>query len=294
MCASKSPLVWLITGASGAFHPHRLECLCLTPPTLSAGLGRELALEALKRRDSVIATARSLDKIADLKDREAAALQLDVTASLEEVHAIAKAAAEIYGRIDVVVNNAGYVLLGTVEESTPEETLSQFHTNVFGALNVTRAFLPYMRPRRTGTIVFFGSINGWGHFALRGISDALNLELAPLGLRSICIDFGCFRTNVLEPGHHTPIISRIADYREMTQNTEDAIIELSGKQPGDPRKGVVAVLNVVRGEGAAVEKPFPMSLTLGNDCYTVVKEMSEGALTRLNEWRAMTKGTDFA
>ncbi|KAJ7191785.1 hypothetical protein GGX14DRAFT_596989 [Mycena pura] len=223
-------------------------------PTLLAGLGRELALEALKRGDS-----------------------LDVTASLEELHAIAKAAAEIYGRIDVVVNNnAGYVLLGTVEESTPEETLSQFDTNVFGALNVTRAFLPYMRPRRTGTIVSMpvGGLYSATKFALRGISDALNLELAPLGLRSICIDFGCFRT--LEPGHRTPIISRIAGYREMTQKTEDGGRNYRGKQPGDLGKGVVAVLDVVRGEGAAVEKPFPTSLTLGSDCYAVVKEMSEG------------------
>ncbi|KAJ7465914.1 hypothetical protein FB451DRAFT_1261318 [Mycena latifolia] len=280
-----SHLVWLITGTS-------------------AGLGRELVIAALKRGDSVIATARSVTKLADLKEQGADVLELDVTAPLDELHAIAKKAVAIHGRIDVVVNNAGYILVGAIEESTPEETLQQFNTNVFGALNVTRAFLPYMRPKKTGTIVFMGSVGGWHgvpnaglyaatKYTLRGISETLHAELAPLGLRSTCIDFGYFRTTFLDPAHRMPYVPRIADYDAMSARANAALLAYDGKQPGDPAKGIEAVLDIVRGEGRATGKAFPSSVALGSDCYRTIKEESEAVLTRLEDWRAVSESTDF-
>ncbi|KAJ6596158.1 hypothetical protein DFH09DRAFT_1024016 [Mycena vulgaris] len=280
-----SHLVWLITGTS-------------------AGLGRDLALAALKRGDSVIATARSVAKLGDLKAKGADVLELDVTAPLDELHVVAKKAAAIHGRIDVVVNNAGYILVGAVEESTPEETLQQFNTNVFGALNVSRAFLPYMRAKKSGTIVFMGSVGGWHgvpnaglyaatKYTLRGISESLHLEIAPLGLRSTCIDFGYFRTTFLDPAHRAPYVPRIEDYNEMSARANDALVAYNGKQPGDPLKGVEVVLDIVRGEGLAKGKPFPTSVALGSDCYNAIKAESEGVLKRLEEWRALSESTDF-
>ena len=135
----------------------------------------------LARGDKVISTARgrSLPKLAELEEKGASTLELDVTAPLSELHAVAAKAVAIYGRIDVVVNNAGYILSGALEENTyvissvspllrlffaspsPEQTYEQFNTNVFGALNVSRALLPYMRPRKTGTIVWIGSLGGY-------------------------------------------------------------------------------------------------------------------------------------
>ncbi|KAF7332923.1 Serine 3-dehydrogenase [Mycena venus] len=280
-----SQLVWLITGTS-------------------AGLGRDLALAALKRGDHVIATARSVAKLNDLKEKGADVLELDVTAPLDKLHEIAKTATAIHGRIDVVVNNAGYILVGAIEESTPEETLEQFNTNVFGALNVTRAFLPYMRAKKSGTVVFMGSVGGWiggpnvglycaTKFTLRGISESLHLEIAPLGLRSTCIDFGYFRTTFLDPAHRAPYVPRIEDYNEMSKRANDALLSYDGKQPGDPAKGVEVVLDIVRGEGLAAGKAFPTSVALGSDCYKTIKEEAESVLGRLEEWRAVSESTDF-
>lgn len=155
--------VWLITGTS-------------------SGLGHELARAVLGRGDKVIATARQLDRISSLKDLGAATLQLDVTAPQEELNRRAEEAIAIYGRIDVLVNNAGYVQFGTIEEtrydmshfpyvsssdlksiplSSHDQWFKQFNTNVFGTLNTTRSFLPHMRRRKSGVIVFIGSMVAW-------------------------------------------------------------------------------------------------------------------------------------
>ncbi|RDB30241.1 hypothetical protein Hypma_007082 [Hypsizygus marmoreus] len=301
-----SQLVWLITGTS-------------------TGLGRDLTLAALKRGDKVIATgrARSLSKLDDLKAHGADVLELDVTSPLEALHETAKKAAAIHGRIDVVVNNAGYILVGAIEENTPEESFDQFKyvfeivhvdpnapdpalsTNVFGALNVSRAFLPYLRAQKSGTVIFFGSVGGWRSvpnaglyaatkFALRGISTTLHDEISPLGLRSVVIEFGYFRTTFLAADHRTLQVSRIVDYKPMTDKVNAALEAYNGKQPGDPLKGVEVVVDVVRGEGVAAGKAFPTVLNLGTDCYDVVKSECEATLARLEDWKEVTTSTDFA
>ncbi|KAF9035048.1 NAD(P)-binding protein [Hymenopellis radicata] len=282
-----SQLVWFITGTS-------------------SGLGRDLALAALARGEKVIATgrARSLQQLDDLKEKGAATLELDVTAPLETLKSIAKKAVAIYGRVDVLVNNAGYILVGALEESTPEETLDQFNTNVFGALNVTRAFLPYMREKKSGTIVWMGSVGGWravpnaglygtSKWALRAISETLQIEVAPIGLRSICIDFGYFRTSFLTPDHRTPYEPKIEDYRPVTEAVEAALQAYNGNQPGNPKKGVEVVLDVIRGEGKAAGKTLPTSLLLGSDCLQMVRAETQRHADMQTEWEDVTKSTDF-
>ncbi|KAJ3507108.1 hypothetical protein NLJ89_g6490 [Agrocybe chaxingu] len=206
-------LVWLITGTT-------------------SGLGRELALEALKRGDRVIATGRgrSIAKLADLKDKGAGILELDVTSPLETFQEVAKKAAAIHGRIDVLVNNAGY----------PET----FHD-----------------------------------------------KISPLGLRSICVDFGYFRTSLLESDRRVTKPSAIANYQEAVEQYEAFIHSVNGKQLGNPLKGVEAVADVVRGEGSAAGKLFPKSLALGTNCYNTAKKATEEA-KRLEEWK-VSFSTDF-
>ncbi|KAI0040856.1 short chain dehydrogenase [Auriscalpium vulgare] len=280
-------LVWLITGCS-------------------SGIGRDLTLEALKRGDKVIATARgrSITRLADLKSAGADVLELDVTAPLEDLHAVAKTAVALHGHVDVLVNNAGYIAVGALEENTPEETLAQFNTNVFGGLNVARAFLPYMRPRRTGTVVWFGSIVGWRTLANCGLysatkvvnrmlAEALHLEIAPLGLRSLCVEPGYFRTAFLTDGNRAPYVSRIEDYREVTAATDALFQAANGRQPGDPARLVAVLVDCVRGEGAAVGRELPGVLHLGTDCVQEARGVCEETLQRIDAWGDVFASTDF-
>jgi len=287
MASQQKELVWLITGAS-------------------SGLGYQLVIEALSRHEKVIATsrARSIAKADELKIRGAEVLELDVTAPLETLREVAKKAMAIYGRVDVLVNNAGYGQLGTIEEVTPEETYAQFNTNFFGALNVTRAFLPYMRENKTGTVVWLGSMYGLignayigiyaaTKWALRGVSLSLHGEVSPIGLRSICVNFGYFRTAGIEPGHLATKLSTIPDYKELADSVNGSIQAYNWKQPGDPVKGVKIIIDVIRGEGEAEGKPFPPELVLGPDCYNTAKEESSKNSRLLDEWKDVSCSTDF-
>ncbi|KIY73994.1 NAD(P)-binding protein [Cylindrobasidium torrendii FP15055 ss-10] len=284
-----SQLVWLITGTS-------------------TGFGRELALAALERGERVIATARasSVHKLDDLREKGAAVIELNVTAPIDALKSIAHEAIGIYGQVDVLVNNAGYIQSGTVEETTPEEALAQFNTNVFGALNVARVFLPYMRARKTGTVVWMGSVGGWRgtpaaglycstKWALRGINDSLAMEIEPLGLRSVIFDFGYFRTPFLTSSKWKRQESGkgIEDYRAIAEWTDNALTATNGNQPGDPKKGVRVVLDIVRGEGAASGKAIPRSVLLGSDCFdTVQTEIKKWEETQ-REWESVSRSTDY-
>ncbi|KAF9021171.1 NAD-P-binding protein [Hymenopellis radicata] len=283
-----SQLVWFITGTT-------------------SGLGRELATAALARGEKVIATgrAKSLAHLDDLKALGADTLELDVTASQNDINAVAKKAVAIHGRIDVVVNNAGYAANGTLEENTPQQAQDQFNTNVFGALNVARAFLPYMRERKSGTIVWIGSYCGWtgtaflglytaSKFAIRGLSESLHLEIAPLGLRSICFDFGAFRTNFLSVGTFDRSgVSNIEEYQGLAADRKAQWDANDWNQPGDPQKGVNVVLEVVRGEGAATGRPVPSTMLVGLDSFNVVQEELKRVNAFQMEWSEVTKSTDL-
>ncbi|KAI0318660.1 hypothetical protein OF83DRAFT_1082759 [Amylostereum chailletii] len=267
-----SQLVWLITGTS-------------------SGLGRELALEALGRGDKVIATSRapSSHKLGSLKAAGAQTLVLDVTAPLEELHAVAKVA----------------VSLG----------------NLFGPLNVARAFLPYMRAARRGTILWNGSCKAWvplvnvGLYAatkaaVHSLSSTLHAEISPFGLRSIVVEAGHFRTSVVTVGHRPEPSTQILDYRATMDPVQQAfngkslslvwsslttaiVADFDGHQPGDPKKGVKIFVDLVRGEGVAAGRSVPQALPLGSDGVKDVRSACEEALRVLDDWNEVCVSTDF-
>ncbi|KZT29582.1 short chain dehydrogenase [Neolentinus lepideus HHB14362 ss-1] len=281
-------LVWLVTGTS-------------------SGLGRELVLAILARGDQVIATgrSRSFDALAPLKQKGAAVLELDVTAPLEELENIAAAAERIYGRVDVLVNNAGaYTTPGIIEDQTPDETLQQFNINLFGPLNVARAFLPYMRERRSGVVAWMGSVGGCSPIpnsglycatkaAMRSISQSLDADLAPFNVRSICFEFGFFRAGLTHPDRVPPLNQRIPAYKEIAENINAMFRDVYATLPGDPTKGVQVLIDVVRGEGGAAEKQVPSRFAVGSDAYQMIRDESAKMIERLEEWRDVVCSTDM-
>ncbi|KAL1938830.1 hypothetical protein VTO73DRAFT_11210 [Trametes versicolor] len=283
-----SSLVWLITGTS-------------------SGIGRELALAALKRGDKVIATGRkrSLAQVEELKAHGADVLELDVTAPLDQLKSVAQKAVAIHGRVDIVVNNAGaWLAVGALEEITPEATMDQFNVGLFGGMNVARAFLPYLRKQRSGMIVWNGSLCGWvggaalGMYAtvkhaMRGLSESLDAEIAPFGLRSICIEPGYFRTKFISEGNRVPYDNKIEDYRESISALDAIFSSLDGKQPGDPVKLCEFIVDIVKGEGCAAGKTIPKTIQIGNDCYTEVKKALTSSLATLEEWKSIITATDL-
>src|SRR3984885_7361677 len=247
---SQTGKIWFITGAS-------------------TGFGRLLAEEVLKAGGKVIATARKLDKVSDLERKYpdgAKALALDVT-NEGEVNAAVEQAVARFGRVDVLVNNAGYGVAGAIEEVSEAEFMPMFETNVFGLLQVTRAFLPHFRKQRSGHILNLSSIGGVvagpgigmynaTKFAVEGISEALAAEVAPLGIRVTIIEPGPFRTDFL--GRSGVIAkTRLADYDSTAGSMRKYFAENDGKQKGDPLRAVQAMMQVV-------ESPNPpLRLLLG-------------------------------
>jgi len=281
-------LVWLITGTS-------------------SGIGRELVLAALSRGEHVIATARarSIHTLAPLKEMGAAILELDVTAPLEKLESIASEAVKIYGKVDVLVNNAGvYNAPGPVENLTPEDTVNQFNANLFGPLNVSRAFLPYMRERRSGTIAWIGSTGSHRHIpnsgiycatkaAMISISEALNSELEAFNIRSICFDLGVFRTDIMQPERLPLLKHRIHAYKDSAEKWDTYLRGIHQTQPGDPAKAAEVVVQVLQGEGVAAGKQIPSKFALGSDAYDVIKECYLESLAKLEEWKEVTQSTDI-
>ncbi|KAJ7086228.1 hypothetical protein C8R44DRAFT_752636 [Mycena epipterygia] len=281
-----APNVWLITGSSGGF-------------------GSCLVKSVLARGDRVIATARSVDKMQDLpKSEDIRLLQLDITAGEQVIKGIIATAVAFWGRIDVLVNNAGYGAKALVEEGAIAEMRLQYETNVFGTLNVTTAVLPYMRAERSGTIVMIGSRTSWrpelsctglyasSKAAVRAFSETLATELAPFSIRMLIVEPAAFRTNALiKNSVYTG--NAIPDYDAM----RDAAIERYKKThrmlKGDPAKAMEAVTDVVRGEGKAAGKPWPLFLILGDLGVSGVTEKCDQILHLLEDWKEVSTGLDI-
>ncbi|ETR99736.1 NAD(P)-binding protein [Trichoderma reesei RUT C-30] len=271
-----APLVWLVTGCS-------------------SGFGREFVHEILKSGDKVIATARRPETLEDLKKAGAAVLQLDVTWDQERINETINNAIAIYGQLDVLINNAAYVL-GDFRDA--------FETNVFGPLKVTKAALPHMRARKTGTNVFISSISGWSgmefnagyagtKFALEGMAESLNREVRPLGLRTLIIEPGFFRTDLLSQGNLKTTESSIPDYAEASKAFNRLLAEKNHAQAGDPKKGVAVVVDLVRQEGVAKGKKVPVRMALGQDAYEVIKGKCRKTIELLEDWKDVISGTDL-
>ncbi len=264
----------------------------------SRGIGAEIATAVLAAGDQLIATAR---KKTDLDQFESnpnvLTLSLDVTDEAQ-VQAAVAAALERFGQIDVLVNNAGFGILGGVEETSAEEVERVYRTNVFGLLNMTRAVLPSMRQRRAGHIINLSSIGGyrstpgWGiysstKFAVEGITEALHDELAPLGIHATVVEPGYFRTNFLDGSSLQRTAMEIPDYAETVGKVRQIASQLSYQQPGDPTKLAQAMLQL-----ANAETP-PLRLPLGTDTLQAIAKKNAYVEQETAQWRALAESTDY-
>jgi NAD(P)-dependent dehydrogenase (short-subunit alcohol dehydrogenase family) len=240
--------VWLVTGTS-------------------SGFGRNLVEEAVARGDNVVATARDPRALADLVGRapeRVLALKLDVTQA-EDIQRAVRAAEERFGSIDVLVNNAGFSIVGGVEETSDEQLRATMETMFFGAAALTRAVLPGMRQRKTGSIVQITSVGGlitapgFGAYcaakhALEAYSEALSAEVAPLGIRVLIVEPGAFRTSLFGSAFRT--MPELPAYAETVGPTRRYVVESAGKQPGDPVKAARAIADAVAAGAPTLRLPL--------------------------------------
>lgn len=270
---------WFITGAS-------------------SGLGDAFARHALAQGHNVVATARDpgrLEALVRSAPERVAAVKLDVTEPGDGDAAVA-AAITRFGRIDVLINNAGYGIVGAVEETPEAELRAQMETNFFGAVAVTRAALPQLRAQGSGAIVNISSLGGQlsvpgfgaysaSKFALEGLSEALRGELAPLGIKVMIVEPGEFRTAFAGAAlKHMPVIDA---YKDTVSGTRDFARGMHEAQAGDPMKAVAAIDTALRAENT------PLRLQLGQDAVDAVRAHAEALLAELAAWESVAVATAF-
>lgn len=269
--------VWMITGCS-------------------AGFGRELALAAYRKGDRVMATARRPEQLADLVAAgggRITAAPLDVT-SPESVAGAVRATLAAYGRIDVVVNNAGHGSVGAVEELEMADLRALMEVMFFGAVEVTKAVLPHLRAQGGGAIVQMSSMGGQvsppgfgaycaAKFALEGLSEALAAEVRPFGITTLIVEPGAFRTEFGGARMHRS--ARIDAYEVSTAQTRAAVDTMDGTQPGDPAKAAQAVVTVLDSDDP------PLRLALGGDAVDAIRAHLDGVGADLARWEELSRST---
>ena len=272
--------VWLITGSS-------------------TGLGRALAQAVLERGYHLVATARQPEQLKELSDRypdRVTTIALDVT-NAQSIQQAVEAALNAYNRIDVLVNNAGYGTVGAIEEVNDDDARRQFDTNLFGAINVTRAILPTLREQRSGHILNISSANGISafagvgiysatKFALEAISEALAQEVKPLGIKVTIIEPGSSRTNFSSRALST-LSHQINDYAQTSGRIVQRLQERDGKQPNDPAKAAAAMIQVVESDNP------PLRLALGEDSVNLITQKLESMKAELEAWKDVSMNTAF-
>lgn len=275
-----APKVWLITGCS-------------------TGFGRALAEAVLKQGDYLLATAREPEQLRALIENypeTAKPVRLDVT-SPQDIQAAIDTAIATFGRIDVLVNNAGHGLIAALEEVSDVDIYQFFETNFFGALRLMRTVLPVMRQQGSGHIVNMSStagLVGFGgssiycgtKFALEGTSEALAKEVKSFGVKVTLIEPGAFRTDF--NGRSLATAEQSIDaYATVSEASLQWFKEMDGQQPGDPDKAAQAIIQ-------AVESPHPpMRLALGTDAMNLIQEKLEWIKTDLDVWQQVTVSTDY-
>lgn len=271
--------VWFITGAS-------------------KGFGLSLVKLALAGGHKVAATSRhaaDLEKQITDHRENLLALTMDLTSDDSVKNAITKTV-ETFGRLDVVVNNAGYMILGSLEEMTAAEFQESMSVNVFGTVNVIRAAMPYLRKQRSGHVFNFSSVAGYsGHgnaggynsvkFAVIGLSEALAQEAKPFGINVTVVAPGLFRTSFLNTGSFTIAKNTIEGYG--SDNLVKAMQQTNGKQPGDPDKLVAALIKLTD------EKNPPVHLLMGPDAYHMAMEARKAEHEEFEAWKHITLSTDL-
>ncbi|MFF1442225.1 oxidoreductase [Streptomyces sp. NPDC058295] len=277
---SENAKVWLVTGAS-------------------SGFGRAIAEAAVAAGDTVIGTARRIEALDDLvaahPDR-AEAISMDVTDG-ERVDAVAADVLARYGRVDVVVNNAGRTQVGAFEETTDQELRDLFELHVFGPARLTRALLPQMRERGSGSVVNISSFGGQLSFAgfsaysatkaaLEQLSEGLADEVAPFGIKVLIVEPGAFRTNLFGKGA-AYFSEENPAYAEKVGATRQLVEGGSGAQPGDPAKAAAAIRLALDAEKT------PLRLALGGDAVDFLTGHLDSVRAELTEWEKVSRGTDF-
>ncbi|SDF40938.1 Short-chain dehydrogenase [Lentzea fradiae] len=270
---------WFITGAS-------------------RGLGAEIARTALRNGDDVVVAVRNPDRVPEDLKSAALVVRLDVTDAAAIPGAV-REATDRFGRIDVLVNNAGRGLLGALEEISDAEARSLFDLNVFGLVNMTRAVLPVMRRQGSGKIVHIGSRSGFegepgvsmysaSKFAVAGISEALSAELAPFGIQSMVVEPGVLRTDFLDASSLSVAAERLADYDGTPAHvTLDWAGEANHTQLGDPVKGAALIHEVTSGA------ELPTHLYLGPDTLERLRVKQEQIRRDLAPWQERSAATAF-
>jgi NAD(P)-dependent dehydrogenase (short-subunit alcohol dehydrogenase family) len=268
--------VWLITGAS-------------------SGFGLAIAQAAVERGESVVATARRTGPIDGLDDGDRVArVELDVTEAVQRTAAV-DAAIETFGRIDVLVNNAGRTQVGAVEETTDSELRDLFDLHFFAPVELTKAVLPRMREQGGGTIVQMSSVGGqvtaagFGaycatKFALEGLTETLQEEVAPFGIRTIIVEPGAFRTGLFRPGAAYES-SEMDAYADTVGPTRAYVRGNHLKQPGDPALAAKAILAAVD-----ADEP-PLRLVLGADALSNIRSRLDRLSSELDEWEDVARST---
>jgi len=272
--------VWLITGCS-------------------TGFGRELAKLVLERGWRAVVTARDPSKLADLAEGHgdrALVLQLDVTERKQIADVVAKSQKH-FGRIDALVNNAGYGYLAAIEEGEDDAVRAMFETNVFGLVDMTKAVLPIMRAQKSGLIVNISSIGGITSFAatgyyhgtkyaVEGISESLAIEVKPLGIDVLVVEPGPFRTNWAGPSIKQSA-TRIDDYAATAGERRKQTEARSGNQAGDPVRAAQAIID------AALSDTPPLRLLLGKAALELARKKVTSLTNDFDAWEKTTIGADF-
>jgi NAD(P)-dependent dehydrogenase (short-subunit alcohol dehydrogenase family) len=267
--------VWLVTGAG-------------------RGMGVDIARAALAAGHAVVATGRNTEKVSSAigEHDDLLAVKLDVTDAADAEAAVA-AAVDRFGRIDVLVNNAGNFNAGFFEELSPEEFRAQIETTFFGPVNVTRAALPVMRRQRSGLVVTISSTAGIegglfltayaaSKFAVEGWMESLASEVAPFGIRTMLVEPGFFRTELLTPESTKYAASSIADYADRTEQTVTAWTSMNGQQGGDPAKLADALIQL-----AAQDDP-PLRFPAGADAVTTFENTAKLLLEQADANRELS------
>ena len=274
--------VWFVTGAS-------------------KGLGLSLVKHLLNSGHRVAATSRNIDELRQAVgtgSSEFLPLAVDLKTESSVAEAIAKTVAQ-FGKIDVVVNNAGYGLLGSLEELSDEEARENFDINVFGSLNVIRNVLPHLRNQQSGHIInissiggFTGAFPGFGiycatKFAVEGFSESLATEVSALGIHVTVVEPGYFRTEFLSSGSLGVPKKQLEAYQSVRDAQNAHQHQINGNQPGDPEKAVAALIRI------ASEANPPLHLFLGQDAYNLAYEKIDAVRNDLETWKEVSVSTGF-
>ncbi|PTB38836.1 uncharacterized protein TrAFT101_006866 [Trichoderma asperellum] len=278
----------------------------------SSGFGHAIAVSALRRGHIVIATARNPSRIQDLAAAGAHTLAFDVTSPLSTIEGVARDVFAKHGRVDYLINTAGFMLEAAIEEATPEEVYESFNTNVFGVTKTIRAFLPHMRAQELadngvrGVVATFGSLGSWrggaggGVYAMTkwacsALAESLAPELEPFKIKATVVEPGYFRTGFLNPGTLVSSKVRIDAYEDESTPTGQMrrrLVATDGNQLGDVNKGAEVVVDMLSGTGVAKGRELPVRVVLGSDTEQVIRGKIESTNKILEEWSEVLRSTD--